>query len=89
VVAAFGNLEISVVARGQLDALRRHQIQKGVVRTGQMRMVVRTGQMRMHRRQDFLAGVGPRYRQDAGMQVAHQIALRSQATGDDHLAVLG
>ncbi len=31
VVAAFGNLQIGVVPRRQLDALRRHQIEIGIV----------------------------------------------------------
>jgi hypothetical protein len=36
VVAAFGNLQVGVVPRRQLDALRRHQVDEGVVRLGQV-----------------------------------------------------
>src|SRR5690606_31621889 len=31
VVAAFGNLQVGVVARGQLDTLRRHQVDQRIV----------------------------------------------------------
>ena len=38
VVAAFGNLQIGVVARRQLDALRRHQVEIRIVRRRQRAM---------------------------------------------------
>ena len=80
VVAAFGNLQIGVVPRRQLDALRRHQIE--------MRIVHRR-QRAMHRVQHALILLRPRDRQHAGIGRLDLLGLGAHAAGDDHLAVLG
>lgn len=85
VVAAFRDLQIRVVARRELDAGGRHEIDERVVRLRQVRMHglhhfadrVRAGDGE-HLRMDFLDQVG-----------AARARLRAEAAGDDHLAVLG
>src|SRR5690606_4840412 len=81
-VAAFGNLQVGVVTRGQLDALRRHQVDQRVVLG--------------LRRDDFVYGVNHLLvllragdGQHARVHVADAVFGHAHATGDDHLAVLG
>ena len=83
VVAAFGNLQVSIVPRRQLDALRRHQVDE-------RRMRLR--QMQVDRIHDFGQGMGAGHGEYFRMDflddvVAVGILLRAQAAGDDHLAV--
>ncbi|MND62926.1 hypothetical protein D3C80_542210 [compost metagenome] len=79
-VAAFGNLQVSVVARGQLDALRWHQIDQ--------RVVILT------RRHHFVYGVDDLlillragYSQHAWVHVTDTAFFDTHAAGDDDLAV--
>ena len=78
VVAAFGDLEIGVVLRGKADALRRHQIGEGVVRLGQVLV---------HRMHDLFGGVRTGDGKHLRMRRQHDVVLRPQTAGDDHLAV--
>ena len=80
VVAAFGNLQISIVLGGELDALRRHQIGK---------RIMRLGQVQMHRTHHFSGRVRARHGQHFRMGLLHHAVLGTKAAGDDHLAVLG
>ena len=85
VVAALADLQIRIVARRELDALRRHQVHEGIVRLGQVGV---------HRLHHLMGGVGTGHRQHAGVHLAHQIATAlafagTQAAGDDDLAVRG
>ena len=81
VVAAFGNLEIGVVARGQLDAVGRHQAGEGVV-GGFFHVFVDVAQ-------HLFIGVGTGYFEHLGVDLADLVLFGTQAAGDDHLAVLG
>ena len=79
-VAAFGNLQVGVVARGQLDALRWHQVDQRVVLG--------------FRRDDFVYGVDHLLillragdGQHARVHVADAVFGHAHAAGDDHLAV--
>ena len=80
VVAAFGNLQIGVVARRELDAFRRHQIEERIVlrRRGAMHGVE-------HALVLLRAGDG----EHVGIFVGDLLRLRAHAAGDDDLAVLG
>ena len=80
VVAALGNLQIGVVPRRQLDALRRHQIE--------MRIVDRR-QCAMHGLQHALILLRARDRQHAGIGRLDLFGFGAHAAGDDDLAVLG
>jgi hypothetical protein len=85
VVAAFGNLQIGVVLRRQLDALRRHQVDERLVRLRQVQVdrVHHFG----HR---VRAGHGQHLRVHLGDDVvAGRILLGAEAAGDDDLAVFG
>ncbi len=80
VVAAFGNLQVGVMPRRQLDALRRHQIEMRI----------------MHRRQRAMHGIEHALillrsgnRQHAGIGRLDLLGFRAHAAGDDHLAILG
>ena len=78
VVAAFGNLQIGVVPRRQLDAFRRHQIEERIV-------------LRRHRAMHgidhalILLRAGDRQHLRVGGRDA--LRLRAHAAGDDDLAV--
>ena len=81
VVAAFGNLQVSVVARRELDALRRHQIDQ--------RVVV------LLRRDDFVYCVNhllvllrTGHGQHAWVYVTDRAFFNAHAAGDDDAAVL-
>ncbi len=79
VVAAFGDLQIGVVARGQLHALRRQKVDIGVVRRG-CRLV--------NRRHDALIGLRAGDGEHVGVLFADEVRGRAHAAGDDDLAVL-
>ena len=78
VVAAFGDLQIGVVARRQLHALRRQEIDEGLVR--RRRCLVHGGH-------DALIGLRPGDREHVRMLLADQFGRRAHAAGDDDLAV--
>ena len=82
VVAAFGNLQVGVVARGQLDALRRDQVDQRVVFGLRRHHFV-------HRGDYLLVLLWAGDRQDAGVHVADRVLFHAHAAGDDDLAVLG
>jgi hypothetical protein len=80
VVAALGNLQVRVMPRRQLDALRRHQVQE---------RVVRRRQVLVHRRHHLLVALRPCGLQHLRVLRADEIGFgRAQAAGDDDLAVL-
>jgi hypothetical protein len=85
VVAAFGNLQVGVVVGRQADALRRHQVDEGIMRRRQVGM---------HRLHDFRHGMrtgdGEHLRVHALDDViTGGVLLGTEAAGDDDLAVLG
>ena len=80
VVAAFGNLQVSVVPRSQLDALRRHQIE--------MRIVQRRHRA-VHGLQHAFILLRPRDRQHAGIGGLDLFGFGAHAAGHDHLAIRG
>ncbi len=82
VVAAFRNLQIGVVARRELHALRRHQVQVGVVVLPGRRGLV-------HGAHDLFVLLRPGHRQHAGVHVADHRFLHAHAACHDDLAVLG
>src|SRR5690606_31680679 len=82
VVAAFGNLQVGVVTRGELDALRRHQIDEGIV------VDVRRHHF-VHRIDDLLVLLRTGNGKHAGVHVTDVVFGHAHAAGDDHLAVLG
>ncbi|KAG0929904.1 hypothetical protein G6F31_017194 [Rhizopus arrhizus] len=82
VIAAFGNLQVGVVARRELDALRRHQVQVGVVV-----LLGRGGVVHGAHHLFILLGTG--HRQHAGVHLADRRFLTAHTAGDDDLAVLG
>jgi hypothetical protein len=85
-VAALADLQVRVVARRQLDALRRHQVDERIVRLGHVQV-----DGVHHLLRGVRAGDGQHLRMDLADQVvaARLARLRAQAAGDDHLAVLG
>ena len=80
VVAALRDLQIGVVARREPDALRRQQIEEGIVRA-RHRLV----HLLNHRLILMRAGDG----EHAWMRGADAVGLDAKAAGDDDLAVLG
>ncbi len=82
VVAAFGNLQIGVVTRGELDALWRHQVDEGVVLNVWRHHF-------MYRIDHLLVLLRAGNRQHAGMHAADVVFVHAHAAGDDYLAVLG
>ncbi|MNN43050.1 hypothetical protein D3C81_1572660 [compost metagenome] len=81
-VAAFGNLQVGVVARGELDSLRRHQVDQRVV----------LGLRRHH----FMDGVDHLLvllrtgdGQYARVHIADAVFGHTHAAGNDDLAVFG
>ena len=80
VVAALGNLQIGVVARRQLDALRRHQIENGSCGGGSRACTAPT---------TLSYCCGPVTASTSGIALADQLGLRAHAAGDDDPAVLG
>ena len=80
VVAAFRNLEIGVVARRQLDALRRQKIDERFVR--------RRGRL-VHGGHDALIGLRSGNGEHVGMPFADNVGLGAEASGNDHAAVFG
>ena len=80
VVAALGNLQIGIVPRRQVQALRRHQIEARVMQR-RKRLV--------HGTHDRLVLVRAGYREHARMGGADGIGLDAVAAGDDDASVLG
>ena len=80
VVAAFGNLQVAVVARRQLDALFRHEVDI---------LAQRRRDDVMHRAHHFLVLLRAGDGQHVGEALADQVGFLAEAAGDDHLAVLG
>jgi len=82
VVAALADLQVRVVARRELDALQRNQVDE---------RVVGSRQVPVHRGHHLGGRVGPGDREHLRVGVADQcaVALRAEAPGDDHLAVGG
>ena len=84
-VAAFGNLKVGVMVRRQAYALRRHQIDEGIVQRRQMLV---------HGRHDFRHGMRPGDGQHFRMHAANDVIARrilfcAEAAGNDDLAVFG
>ncbi len=80
-VAALGNLQIGVVARGQLDAVGWNQTGEGVV--------LRLLHIFVDVTQYLFIGVGAGDLEHLGVDIADLILFGAKAAGDDHLAVLG
>src|SRR5450830_517682 len=80
VVAAFGNLQVRVVARGQLDALRRHQVDQRVV-------VLARRHHLMHGVDHLLVLLRAGHGQHARVYLADIAFFDTHAAGDDDLAV--
>jgi hypothetical protein len=85
VVAAFADLQIRIVLRRQLDALRRQQIDE---------RVVRLRHMQVHRVHHFLRRVRAGDRKHFRVHLPHEVltllaGLRTEAASDDDLAVFG
>jgi hypothetical protein len=78
VVAALGDLQVRVVAGGQLDALGRHQVDEGVVGRGDVLV---------HRAHDLLVGLGTGDTQHVRVFLQDALGPGAQAAGDQHLAV--
>ncbi len=78
VVAAFGDLEIGVVPRRQLDALIGNEVDE---------RIVRRGRRRMHRRHHALERLRSGDRRDVGESLADRLRLGAHAAGDDDAAV--
>ncbi len=81
VVAAFGNLQVGVVTRGQLDAVGRHQAGKGVV--------FRLLHVFVNVAQHLFIGVGTGDLEHLGVDLADLVLFGAKAASDDHLAVFG
>ena len=79
-IAALGDLQVRVVARRELHALRRHEIDE--------RIVWRWNRF-VHGRDDGLVLMRPRDREHVRMRVADDVRLGTEAAGDDDAAVLG
>ncbi len=85
VVAALADLEVGVVRRRQLDALRRHEVDVGVVRARQVRV---------HGVDHLLGRVRAGDGQHLRVRLPHEAgaalaAARAEAAGDDDAAVGG
>ena len=79
-VAALGDLKIRVVARRQFDALLRDQVDEGFVLRRQIFV---------HRGDHFFVALRAGDLEHLRMPIENFLRLRTQAAGDDHLAVLG
>src|SRR5262249_23363052 len=79
VVAAFGDLQIGVVARREPNALRRQEIEEGILRTR-----LRPVHLPRHGLVLMRASDGKHVR----MRGADTVGFNAEATGDDDLAVL-
>ena len=78
-IAALGNLQVRVVARREANALRRHQVQK---------RVVRRGQVLVHRIHHLVEGVGAGNLQHLRVALQNLLRAGAQAAGHHHLAIL-
>ena len=79
VVAAFGDLQVGVVARRELDPLRRNEVGE---------RIVRPRELRMHRAHHLLERVRAGHREHARMGAGDDVALGAEAAGHDDAAVL-
>ena len=79
VVAAFRDLEIRVVARRQPDALRRHEVDEGIVLRRQVLV---------HGADDVLVGMRSRDLEHARMALEDALGSRAEAARHDNAAVL-
>src|SRR5690606_6970598 len=73
---------VGVVARGQLDTLRRHQVDQRIVLGARRYHLV-------HSADHLLVLLGTGYRQYAGVHITDGALLHPHATGDYHPAILG
>jgi hypothetical protein len=80
VVAAFGNLQIGVVARSQLDALGRYQVDQRVV-------VLAWWHHLVNGIEDLLILLRAGHRKHAGVHVADCAFFHAHAASHDHFAV--
>ena len=80
VVTTLGDFQVRVVPRRQAQALRRHEVEVGVV---QRRHRV------VHRFHDASYWCGPVTASTPGMRLADHVLLDAEAAGDDDAAVLG
>jgi hypothetical protein len=78
VVAAFGDLQVGIVAWREADALRRHQVRE---------RFVRPGQVPVDRLEHLFSGVRAGHGQHARMPVQDALRVGTEAAGDDHLAI--
>ncbi len=79
-IAALGDLQVSVVGRGELDALGRDEIGKRVVGRRRFEMVV-------NRTHHFLVGIRSAYRQHLRVAVYYLVLAGAQTPGHDNFAV--
>ena len=79
-IAAFGDLQIGVMARRQLHALRRYEVEE--------RLMLRR-QMLVHRGDHLFVALRTGDLEHLRMPVENLLRLCSQAARDDHFAVLG
>ena len=79
-IAAFGDFQVGIVPRRQLDTLGRHQIRERVVLAGGRHKLV-------YRTDHFFIRMGPRYRQHAGMGFADFVCFNAHTTGDNDFTV--
>ncbi|MNS84519.1 hypothetical protein D3C72_1183490 [compost metagenome] len=79
-VAAFGNLQVRIVARGQLDALRRYQVDQRVV-------VLAWRHHFVHGVDHLLVLLRAGDRQHARVHITDAAFLDTHAASDDDLAV--
>ncbi len=79
VVAAFGNLQVGEMVRGQAHALRRHQIGIRVVRLGQVGVDIA---------HDLVGSVRAGDGEHGRVRRLHDVTLGAEAAGDDDLAIL-
>src|SRR5690606_34038742 len=82
VVAAFGNLQVGVMPRRELDPLRRHEVDVGIVVA-----FGRGGFVHGAHHLFLLLGAGDG--QHRGVDLADEVFLDAHAAGDDHFAVFG
>src|SRR5690606_17274571 len=80
VVAVFGNLQVGVVLRSELEAIVREQVDEGVV-PGRHR--------RVHGLHDAAVVLRSADREHARVRLPDHFLALAEAAGDDHLAVLG
>ena len=81
-VAAFGNFQVGIVARGELDTLRWHQVNQGVVAVDYgLRNHLMDG------RNHFFVGMRAGDAKHAGMHAGDLLGVFAHAAGDNDAAV--